>query len=136
MSEVNAFLDQVVSWASGRPEVQAVGLAGSWARGTATPESDVDLVVIVENVHGLLADEAWPAEFGDVVADTREDWGSVQSRRVHYTDRLEVEFGLTTAQWASLPLDPGTRRVVADGFQILYDPNGLLQRCLAGASAT
>ena len=60
---------------------------------------------------------------------SNEDWGLVQSRRVHYADGPEVEFGLTTTKWAALPLDPGTRQVVADGFEILYDPDGLLQRC-------
>ncbi|MEX2557641.1 MAG: nucleotidyltransferase domain-containing protein [Actinomycetota bacterium] len=89
MRDVSGFLEQFVSRASDREDVHAVGLAGSWARGTATPDSDVDLVVIVEHVPRLL----------------------------------------TTSQWVALPLDPGTRQVVADGFEVLYDPDGLLRRC-------
>jgi uncharacterized protein len=129
MSEVSAFLEQVVSWASERPDVHAVGLAGSWARGTTTPESDVDLVVSVESLRALLADDAWLAQFGEVVTASNEDWGLVRSRRVHYAEGLEVEFGLTTTQWAIVPPDPGTRQVLADGFEILFDPDGLLRRC-------
>lgn len=130
MSDVSGFLERFASWAADRDDVHVVGLAGSWARGTATPESDVDLVVIVENVHGLLNDDGWPAQFGEVATASNEDWGLVKSRRVHYEDGLEVEFGLTTRQWADVPLDPGTSRVVADGFETLYDPDGLLQRCV------
>lgn len=98
--------------------------------GTATLESDVDLVVIVEDVHELLDDDSWLATFGKVATTSNEDWGMLQSRRVHYADGLEVEFGLTTSEWAAVPLDPGTRQVVADGFEIVYDPDGLLQCCV------
>lgn len=129
MTDVSKLLDQVVSWAAHREDVHAVGLAGSWARGTATRESDVDLVLIVENVDELLNDNGWLPRFGEVAAASKEDWGLLQSRRVHYGDGLEVEFGLTTTQWAAVPLDPGTSRVVADGFEVLYDPDGLLHRC-------
>lgn len=43
--------------ATRRPEVQRVILYGSLARGTATPRSDADLLVVVrESVHGSLRD--------------------------------------------------------------------------------
>ena len=35
----------------------------------------------------------------------REDYGSLTSRRVHYQDAPEVEFGFTTAQWAHVPTE-------------------------------
>jgi uncharacterized protein len=131
MGDVSTFLERFAMWAADREDVHAVGLAGSWARGTATFESDVDLVVVVEDVHVLLHDEGWPERFGEVANASHEDWGLVQSRRVQYVDGLEVEFGLTTRQWVAVPLDQGTRQVVADGFEILYDPDGLLQRATA-----
>lgn len=123
---VRTLLEQVACWAADHDDVLAVGLAGSWARGTATPESDVDLVLVVVNVHELLVDDRWLWQFGEVAGVSNENWGLVQSRRVQYVDGPEVEFGLTTTEWAAVPLDPGTRRVVADGFVILHDPDGLL----------
>jgi uncharacterized protein len=123
---VGTLLEQVASWAADRDGVLAVGLVGAWARGTATPESDVDLVVVVANIHELLDDDRWLSEFGEVAAVANENWGLVQSRRVQYVDGPEVEFGLTTSEWAAVPLDPGTRRVVADGFVVLHDPEELL----------
>lgn len=130
MRDVSRFLEQFVSWSADREDVHAVGLAGSWARGTATPDSDVDLVVIVEDVPSLINEDGWLTLFGDVASAANEDWGLVQSKRAHYVDGLEVEFGLTTSGWAAVPLDPGTSQVVADGFKVLYDPDGLLRRCV------
>lgn len=54
----------------------------------------------------------------------------MQSRRVHYREGPEVEFGLTSPAWAHLPLDAGTVRVVRDGFRVLHDPDGLLAAAL------
>ncbi len=59
MRGVSRFLERFVMWAADREDVHAVGLAGSWARGTATLDSDVDLVVIVEDVPSLLDDDGW-----------------------------------------------------------------------------
>jgi hypothetical protein len=46
-----------------------------------------------------------------------------------------VEFGVVSPAWASTaPLDDGTRRVVADGLQALYDPDGLLAELVKAAA--
>ena len=37
---------------------------------------------------------------------------------------------IADAQWAALPLDEGTRRVLADGAVALHDPDRLLARAL------
>jgi hypothetical protein len=39
------------------------------------------------------------------------------------------------AQRRRAPLDDGTRRVVADGLQALYDPDGLLAELVKSAAA-
>ena len=57
-----------------------------------------------------------------------EQYGHVVSLRVHYEGQLEVEFGLTTADWAARPLDPGTRRVMAAGMKVLFERGALLSR--------
>ena len=56
-----------------------------------------------------------------------EDYGAVKSRRIHYHDGLEVEFGVTGRGWAQTPLDPGTRSVLAAGARVLYDPEDILR---------
>lgn len=43
---IERFLSAVVQWASAQPDIVAVALVGSHARGTAKPTSDVDLVIL------------------------------------------------------------------------------------------
>lgn len=112
------------------PDVIAVGLAGSRARGTATDASDIDVVVIVQDPAEWLRSRDWMEDFGEHVMVDDEDWGAVQSRRVWYADGVEAEFGFTTRTWADPPIDDGTWRVVADGFRVLYDPSGVLLQAL------
>jgi hypothetical protein len=53
--------------------------------------------------------------------------GAVQSKRVFYKGGLQVEFGITTNEWAETrPVDPGTGEVVRGGMKILYDKSGVL----------
>lgn len=131
VAAVAGFLDSVTRWAPRQAGVLAVGLAGSWARGAASPLSDVDLVVVVTDPDRWLADDAWLADFGSVTRVEDEDWGLLRSRRVFFADGLEVEFGITTEAWTRPPLDPGTRGVIADGFRVLYDLDGALGRAVA-----
>ena len=118
---------RVVRWATPRPDVRGVALAGSRARGTARPDSDVDLVVLVDDPRAYLG---WPAEeLEEAAVDLRTRWwGPVLERRFRLPSGLRVELGFAPPSWAAVPVDAGTRRVVADGFVVLHDPSGLLGR--------
>jgi uncharacterized protein len=126
-SKVEEFLDALRRWALGREDVLAMALVGSQARGTARPESDVDLVILAADPAVYRADDAWVSSFGLAERVQDEDWGLVMSKRVRYGGGLEVESGIASARWAKTdPADAGTARVVRDGFRILHDPAGLL----------
>jgi predicted nucleotidyltransferase len=113
-------------WASGQVDIQAVALVGSYARGTATETSDVDLVVVANQPDLYLQDRTWPEAFGEVVNQRVEDYGKLISLRVQYADKLEVEYGLTDASWAEIPLDEGTREVISGGMKVLFERRPLL----------
>lgn len=131
MQDISELLDQLYAWAPNNSHVLAVLLVGSYARGTAHAESDVDLVLLLENPDDYLNDDNWIDYFGQAVGVEHEDYGVVQSKRVFFTSGLEVEFTLTGAEWAATdPIDEGTEGVVANGAQILYDPHGLLDTLL------
>jgi hypothetical protein len=109
-----------------RPDVVAVALVGSWARGDARPDSDVDLVVIVRDVAGYLAFPAWLAAFGEPGETVREASGTAPALRVWYADGPEVEFAVTTPDWcAADPVDPDTAAMGRSGLVVVYDPNGV-----------
>ena len=127
-AEVRAVVERVVRWAAARPDVLAVGLAGSRARGAARADSDVDLVVLTAGPDGYRGD-GWAAEAVGPADDVRTQWwGPLLERRFRLPGGLEVELGFAPGHWAATPVDPGTARVVADGFVVLHDPSGLLGR--------
>lgn len=134
-ARVDALLAAAAAWARARPDVVALALVGSHARDAARPDSDVDLVVLCRDPAALLADRSWARRFGPVARETVEDWGAVTSLRVAYDGGPEVEYGLARPSWAALPLDPGTRRVAADGLRALHDPAGLLAGVRAAVAA-
>lgn len=119
-------------WAVTQERVLAVGLAGSYARGNARPDSDVDLVVLVTDPASFRRETAWVREVvwgADVASWADEDYGPLWSRRIVLSSGLEVEVGFSGPSWAHTePVDAGTYRVVRDGFRIILDPLGILTR--------
>lgn len=131
-NSIEQFLNVLKMWAANHLEILAVAIVGSHARGMARPDSDIDLIIIVDDPVQYLERSAWLEHFGHVRSISHEDWGSVQSRRVYYADGREVEFGITVRSWASTdPVDPGTQKVVSEGMYILYDRETILQSLVA-----
>ncbi len=127
MKDIQPLLVQITQWTSTREDIAGLLLVGSYARGAATDESDVDFVLLTHQSDPYLDYNGWLSAFGHPVKIEPEDWGMVQSRRVFYDNGLEVEFGITIPAWAAVdPVDAGTRRVIADGAQILADREGRL----------
>ena len=134
-TSAEAFVERFLVWARAREDVVAIALVGSHARGTPRPDSDLDVMTILRAPSALVDDLSWCDAFGDVARRAVERWGTVTSVRVHYEDGLEVELGLAPPEWAATdPVDPGTARVVRDGFEILFDPAGTLQRLVPAAT--
>jgi len=128
------FLNEFVEWALTQPDIRAVALVGSYARNAATETSDVDLVLLTRRPEIFLRDTHWAQRFGTIAHQQLEDYGRVTSIRVWYTDGLEVEYGLTDERWAASPLDEGTRQVISDGMQILFEREPLLSPHQPGSS--
>jgi predicted nucleotidyltransferase len=125
--EVAALLCRLAGWARRRPDVRALALVGSRARGEARPGSDVDLVLLTDSPPSYTEAEDWLAEMGGARLVKTIERGVLVERRLALPSGLEVDLAVGTPAWASLdPLDGGTRRVVAGGMRALHDPDGLL----------
>lgn len=124
--DLATFLKAVTVWAEDRGDVVGVALVGSYARGTASHDSDVDLIILSETPADLCND-SWPARFGEILSSSIEDYGAAKSRRIVYRSGLEVEFGIAAPTWASVPLDAGTKSVLTGGVKVLYDPRELFR---------
>jgi hypothetical protein len=108
-----------------------VAVIGSHARGTARPDSDLDIVLLTTDPARYLSAVEWAGRFGPIRSTRREDWGAIQSLRVFYEGGREVEFGVGSPAWAGVePVDPGTRRAAAGGLPILFERDGVLTALL------
>ncbi len=114
-------------------DILAAALVGSQARGTAGPDSDVDLVILAREPRVYLKETAWAGRFGQIEKQQVEDYGRVRSLRVWYNSGLEVEYGFTTESWVAMPLDAGTRQVMMDGMRVLFERAPILSRHLPGS---
>ncbi len=128
------FIRKVTSWAQSRDNIAALALVGSCARNQARLGSDIDLVLICDDIRDYLNDVSWVKHFGEVKNLKLENWGIITSFRVFYEDGKEVEFGIAPHKWADLPVDAGTHQVVADGMMILDDKRGILKRLVHAVS--
>jgi hypothetical protein len=128
---IDQFLMDLRQWAEQQQKIVGVLLVGSHARDQAWEDSDVDVVLLALKPERYLQDRSWVGQFGSVARVEEEDWGRVISLRVWYAGGLEVEFSWTEPDWASLPPDPGTLRVVSDGARIVSDREGTLGALLA-----
>ena len=125
---ISAFLDAFGDWARSQPQIAAVALVGSYARGAAHEDSDVDLVILTPVLDRYLRDRSWLSLFGQVREWRDEVYGRVTSIHCYYESGLEVEYGFSTADWAAPPNDPGTLSVVSQGIRLLHDPHGIIAR--------
>jgi hypothetical protein len=90
--------------------VRGVALVGSWARRTARPDSDLDLVVLVQDITQFSAARRWAdlVPRGFEFLGTQE-WGPLTERRVRLVSGLQVELGIAPLSWAvTKPADDGT----------------------------
>jgi predicted nucleotidyltransferase len=129
-AEIEDVIHRVTHWAAEHGDVVGLLLVGSCARNAARPDSDIDLVLLTNDTTRH-ADIAWANELrvGNLIRT--QAWGPITERRFVTATGLEVEIGIGPPDWASInPVDPGTRRVVTDGAQVLHDPAGILATLL------
>jgi predicted nucleotidyltransferase len=127
-TEVERLLEAMLKWASARHDVRGLALVGSWARGTAHMESDVDLVLLTLRVERYTEADDWIRDLGCETLERTTAWGALMERRLRMPSGLEVELGVVPPYWAAVyPVDSGTRSVVEDGMRVLHDPDGLLR---------
>jgi hypothetical protein len=111
-----------------KPEIASPAPGGV---GRGREDSDIDLVLLVEDPDRYLRHPEWVGQFGDVTDKHVEYYGMVTSLRVIYGDGREVEYGVTNPRWAAEPLDEGTRRVIRDGMRVIFERGTILSRHLS-----
>jgi hypothetical protein len=127
LPRITPLLRRVTAWARRRPDVRGLALVGSWARGAARPDSDVDLVLLTDDPAAYVGDAGWVGELGAAGIVRTRAWGVLTERRLLLGSGLQIDLGVVRPAWAlTEPVDAGTRKVVSDGMRVLYDPDGRL----------
>lgn len=135
VDDLDRLLAPITAWARSRSDILALALIGSWARGAARPESDIDLIVLTTELRAFRDDKSWPTEIvwnGWRVAGWSDiAYGAAWSRHIRLEPACEVEFTFCAPDWAATdPLDPDTAGVVSKGCRVLVDKDCLLKDVL------
>jgi hypothetical protein len=135
LTEANAIVSAVTSWAIKRGDIRAMALVGSWARGNQGQVSDIDLLLLSDCAHEYRHSQEWFTEidFGGagyrLSSSESANYGVVWSRHMHLLPAAEVELTFAKCSWARTdPVDGGTRGVVKDAFWIIFDKDATLAK--------
>jgi predicted nucleotidyltransferase len=136
--ECKQVVRSVAHWAVCNPGVVGVAVVGSWAREEARLDSDLDLVILSNDVPSCTAGGAWIEEIVGQAAELLRcrEWGALTERRLRLASGFEVELGFVPATWAATdPVDPGTAQVVRGGCTAVVDPHGAFAQLVAAVRA-
>lgn len=132
--KLHDILDLIGEFALVNPHVFALGLCGSRARGTARPNSDIDLSILVQDKQ-IFRETDWLEQLkfekiNDKISRFEDKtYGKVWSRHVFLESQAEIEFSFADKSWAATdPLNEGTHKVISDGYKIIYDPHLILEK--------
>jgi predicted nucleotidyltransferase len=135
LAEANAVTAAVADWAIERADIRAMAMLGSWARGNPRPGSDLDLLLLSDLAAEYQRCSTWLTgiDFRNAGfrprSSERAVYGVVWSEHVHLLPAAEVELAFAKCSWAGTdPVDAGTRVVVRDAFQIIFDRDGILAK--------
>ncbi len=111
-------------------------MVGSYARGHERMASDVDVMILTEDLDSCSLASGWFQRLRPGSRLVRAAiFGPVREQRYRLRCGLLAEIDLAPTSWAEVPLDAGTRRVLADGHRILHDPHTVLARAAAALQA-
>jgi nucleotidyltransferase-like protein len=135
---VAPIIDPVVPWARRRSDVLGLAVVGSWARGTARGDSDIDLVLLVREPEDFRGQD-WPGEIAWCEACVAQwhdaDYGVAWSSHLQLSDSREIEFTFCRPSWADTdPVEEGTAQVISGGCRVLLDKSGLFEKLLSVVS--
>jgi uncharacterized protein len=134
-ADAKAITGMVADWAVDREDIRAMALVGSWARGDPHQGSDIDLLLLSDLAIEYRLHREWLTEIfreGEayrVLSTEDASYGVVWSQHITLTPAVNVELAFAQCSWAGTsPVEPGTRSVVKDAFEIIFDKDGTLAR--------
>lgn len=121
------FIDKLKDFSMNDNQIESAIIVGSYARGTNTENSDLDICIITTNKKEMIENPDFIKQFGAFSKTQTEYYGACTSIRVWYENGLEAEFGIVEPSWIRLSLDSGTRKVLNDGYKVIVDKKNYFQ---------
>ena len=107
--------------------ISCILLVGSYARNEQKPDSDIDLVVISKDKNKMINIHDWIKKMGEIDSEIKIEYcGEITSLRIN-CNGIEYELGIGSAKWIELPLDSGTRKVLEDGYIVMYEKDNVMK---------
>jgi uncharacterized protein len=138
---VSTLVFAVAGWVEREPDLRALAVAGSWARGTAQPDSDCDLLILTTRLARFRGD-TWLGALGleregfRIIACEPAVYGMAQSWHLQLEPGDALELCFADTSWAAAdPVDPGTRWVITDGLRTVVDKDGGFRRLVSALAA-
>ncbi|HEV3238478.1 MAG TPA: nucleotidyltransferase domain-containing protein, partial [Gemmataceae bacterium] len=132
-TDANAMVSAVADWSIDHEDIRAMALVGSWARGNPHQGSDIDLLLLSDRADEYRRSQKWLTEIDfdgagyRVLSSEDANYNVVWSRHIALLPAGKVEITFAQCSWARIdPVDDGTRSVVKEAFQIIFDKDGIL----------
>jgi uncharacterized protein len=131
-ADANAIVRMVADWSVNHEDIRAMAVVGSWARGDPHQGSDIDLLLLSDRAPEYRLRWEWLTEIPfegagyHVLSSEDASYGVVWSRHITLLPTAKVE-SFAQCSWARTdPVDLGTRSIVTDAFEIIFDKDGRL----------
>ena len=128
-------MSTLIQWATGRSPIRAVLLTSTRAVPDAFTDalSDYDVILIVQDIHPLVADRTWLNDFGEVLVAY---WDPIHPDPVigiercgnvtQYADGLKIDFNLwPVTLFQQIVAAPKLPAELDAGYRVLLDKDGL-----------
>ena len=134
-ADANAIVRMLADWAMEQEDIRAMALVGSWARGNPHHGSDIDLLLLSDRAVEYRLRREWLTEISfegagyRILSSEDASYGVVWSLHLTLIPAAKVELTFAQCSWARTdPVEPGTRSVVKDAFETIFDKDRTLAK--------